>query len=323
MKLLTYIVVGAFAFASPLMAAELPGPVVSVDWLAANQKDVVVLDVRNDPDEFTQAPEYSVDEKTGEKTLETLGGHIAGARLVDFDKVRVSREIEGKKIDKLLPSAEQVQALMQSLGVNAGETLVITARSDDPGQLDLATRMYWTLKSYGEKHMAVLDGGNAAWAGAGQAVSTDPMPEMKAGDWKAAPLDSTWLAETSQIHPGSDEAMIVDARPLPQYLGMSFKKPAVAAGGHVAGALNFSPDIQALQQGMALKFMSPAQYKSVLAGVGIQPGDATVVYCNTGHMASGAWFVLSEIMGLPNVRLYDGSMHEWTTLGHPVVSNFD
>ena len=35
-------------------------------------------------------------------------------------------------------------------------------------------------------------------------------------------------------------------------------------------------------------------------------------YCNTGHWAATNWFVLSELLGRPDVRLYDGSMVEWT-----------
>ena len=35
-------------------------------------------------------------------------------------------------------------------------------------------------------------------------------------------------------------------------------------------------------------------------------------YCNTGHWASTNWFVLSEVLGRKDVRLYYGSMVEWT-----------
>jgi len=66
-------------------------------------------------------------------------------------------------------------------------------------------------------------------------------------------------------------------------------------------------------------FLGAPQYAKVMGAVGIAPKAGAITYCNTGHMAAGAWFVLSEIMGLADVRLYDGSMHEWTTLGRPVV----
>ena len=42
-------------------------------------------------------------------------------------------------------------------------------------------------------------------------------------------------------------------------------------------------------------------------------GDRTIVsYCNTGHWAATNWFVMSEVLGKDNVKLYDGSMVEWT-----------
>ncbi len=35
-------------------------------------------------------------------------------------------------------------------------------------------------------------------------------------------------------------------------------------------------------------------------------------YCNTGHWAATDWFVLSEVLGRKDVKLYPGSMVEWT-----------
>jgi thiosulfate/3-mercaptopyruvate sulfurtransferase len=35
-------------------------------------------------------------------------------------------------------------------------------------------------------------------------------------------------------------------------------------------------------------------------------------FCNTGHWAATNWFALSEVLGQPNVKLYAGSMVDWT-----------
>jgi thiosulfate/3-mercaptopyruvate sulfurtransferase len=37
-----------------------------------------------------------------------------------------------------------------------------------------------------------------------------------------------------------------------------------------------------------------------------------VSFCNTGHWAATNWFALSEVAGQKNVKLYAGSMVEWT-----------
>ena len=300
-------------------AIELPGPVVSAAWLNEHRADVVVLDVRSDLDGFTAESEYETDAKTGAKKLVAAGGHIDGARLVDFNLTRVSRMVGEVKIDKMLPSGAEVQAVVRSLGVDADDALVITSVGEASDEVDMAARLYWTLKSYGESDLALLDGGNVAWIAAGLPVSTTPMGEVAAGDWTATELDKAWLAEIDDLKPADNAPMLIDARPAPQYHGLYFKKPAVTAGGHVAGALNFPIDLQTRQVGLAQTFMTSAQYSKVLTGLGIDPKPGAISYCNTGHMAAGAWFVLSEIMKLDGVRLYDGSMHEWTTLGRPVV----
>jgi thiosulfate/3-mercaptopyruvate sulfurtransferase len=322
MKRLRPLILVLASFTMQVSAATLPGPVVSVQWLQEHRDAVVVLDVRSDVDAFTAAPEYGTDPKTGAKVLETLGGHIPGARLVDFEKTRVSRVIDGKKIDKLLPSSDEVQALVRSLGVNMGDVLVITAQGESFDEVDMAARLYWTLKTDGHRDLALLDGGNAAWAAAGYAISTDASPQVATGNWQAQ-RDASWLAEMNDVHPGRSSPLLVDARPLQQYLGVYFKKPAVAAGGHIKGAVNFPPDVQLRPNGRAQMFMSAAQYRDVLGDIGVHPKRRAIVYCNTGHMAAGAWFVLSEIMGVRDARLYDGSMHEWTSFGRPVVGSLD
>lgn len=307
------------AASSAANAVELPGPVVTAAWVNEHRADVVVLDVRSDLAGFTSAPEYSTDAKTGAKVLVSGGGHIADARLVDFNLTRVSRMVGDKKIDKMLPSGEEVQALMRKLGIGQDDVLVITSPGESADEVDMAARLYWTLKSYGETDMALLDGGNAAWLVANLPVVSTAAAAPAAGDWTATELDKAWLAEIGDLKPAGAAPLLIDARPAPQYLGVYSKRPAVTAAGHVEGALNFPLDLQTRPNGLAQMFLSAPQYTKLMTAVGIAPKAGAITYCNTGHMAAGAWFVLSEIMGLADVRLYDGSMHEWTTLGRPVV----
>ena len=51
------------------------------------------------------------------------------------------------------------------------------------------------------------------------------------------------------------------------------------------------------------------------------PRGPAVTYCNTGHWAATDWFVLSELLGRKDVRLYYGSMVDWTSdTSHPLAS---
>ena len=38
----------------------------------------------------------------------------------------------------------------------------------------------------------------------------------------------------------------------------------------------------------------------------------TIMFCNTGHLASLGWFVNSELLGNKNTKMYDGSLAEWS-----------
>ena len=51
---------------------------------------------------------------------------------------------------------------------------------------------------------------------------------------------------------------------------------------------------------------------------GISNQGSVIAYCNTGHWASLDWFVLSELLGNQNARMYDGSLLEWTAADLPM-----
>ncbi|MGB5396371.1 MAG: rhodanese-like domain-containing protein, partial [Gammaproteobacteria bacterium] len=52
--------------------------------------------------------------------------------------------------------------------------------------------------------------------------------------------------------------------------------------------------------------------------LGISPDANMITYCNSGQLASASWFVFSELLGNKNVKLYDGSMHQWALEKRPV-----
>ena len=58
------------------------------------------------------------------------------------------------------------------------------------------------------------------------------------------------------------------------------------------------------------RLKSQAELASIATAL---PDGPAVAYCNTGHWAATDWFVLSEILGRNDVRLYYGSMVEWTS----------
>ncbi|TAM11987.1 MAG: sulfurtransferase [Nevskiaceae bacterium] len=298
--------------------AALPGPLVSAQWLHEHLAGVTVVDVLADPAQFTSAPKFGIRNKAGVTPLVAAGGHIPGARLVTFSAIRTTQKVDGRKIPAMLPTADQFQAVMRAAGVDDGHPLVITSRGSDAGDLDMATRLLWTLKTYGAVNVAVLNGGTAGWLQAGYEVETRAATK-KVGNWTAKPADRRWLATSADVVKAQTAgSQLVDARPTAQFLGIS-KNPVVSEFGHIAGARSFPTDAIVRTEGAASYFMTPAQYTKLLPELGIDPKKPAITYCNTGHLASGAWFVLNEVMAVGSTRLYDGSMLEWAMEGRPTA----
>ena len=165
----------------------------------------------------------------------------------------------------------------------------------------------------------MLNGGLTAWVAAGFPVTTDPIAP-KQGDWKATAERREILATTDDVKAAlkSGSIELVDGRPVAQYFGIS-KSSVVKAGGHLEGAKLLPAEAIAATVGPATQFMGAKQYTAIYKAQGIDASKPSIAYCNTGHYASGAWFVASEIMGQKNAKMYAGSMNEWTNLGNPVV----
>lgn len=66
-------------------------------------------------------------------------------------------------------------------------------------------------------------------------------------------------------------------------------------------------------------FIEPEDIQQMADELGINTKANIITYCNSGQFASASWFVFSELMGKTNVKLYDGSMHQWAVEKRPVV----
>ena len=281
----------AALLARPGFAFEVPGPLVETDWLQDHLQDVVVLDVREAEPTDTNS--------------------IAGARRLPWKSVRADRQENGETLLKMLPSKAAFETLMRSLGVNKDSAIVITSEAEDVSTTFTGTRLYWQLKYFGHDNVALLNGGNAKWFQEQRPISasvTRPAP----GNFVAGEERRSILATTRDVEEAlqDNSVTLLDTRPLVQYLGL-YKKSYVYAPGHIPGAK--SADSAALLSPGRIKMLLDVEgLTEVLKERGIDPHARSIVYCNSGHLASGSWFVEHELLGNPDVRLYDGSMHAWT-----------
>lgn len=272
--------------AVPAFAAD---PLVSPQWLNshAGESNLVVIDIRSS-DAYKQ-------------------GHVPGA--IDSDFATAHWRITRNDVPLMVPDKPQLEVLIGNLGIDEHSRIVVVPGGTDVVDFGEAARVYWTLKYAGLKQVSILDGGVAGWKAAGLPLETKThAAEPAIFD---ATLDTSILAELPEVEKLEKDggATLVDARPASQFLGKE-KVPIAQAYGHIPGA----EDVD------SARFFDAARHglkpQAELASIAnVVPAGRAVTYCNTGHLAATDWFVLHELLGRKETKLYDGSMVEWTR--HP------
>lgn len=231
-------------------------------------------------------------------------GHIPGAILAPYGKWRGPASNPGE-----LPGLPQLTQLVQSLGLSPATHAVVVSTGADATDFGASARVYWTLKALGLKELSIVNGGMKAWQSAKLPLEA-AAAKVTASTWQPT-LNTDLIATREDIrqHLDLSNAALVDSRPDAFYQGKT-RAPAAKLSGTLPGAqqLDFN---QWFVPGTAI-FVDSATAQQIAAKIQRQQGQDMVAFCNTGHWAATDWFGLSEIAGLPNVKLYAGSMVDWT-----------
>jgi len=114
---------------------------------------------------------------------------------------------------------------------------------------------------------------------------------------------------------------LVDVRSPGEYSGQLLHMPdypqeGALRGGHIPGAKNIPWGKAVAADGT---FKPVAELRALYEGEGITPDKDIVAYCRIGERSSHTWFVLTFLLGYPQVRNYDGSWTEWgNAVGLPI-----
>jgi thiosulfate/3-mercaptopyruvate sulfurtransferase len=274
-------------------------PLVDTAWLESNldADNLVVIDIRDQATDKDGKP-------VGEPPYAV--GHVPGAVAAPYASYAWRTKVDG--VPGMLPGVETLEEKIGALGIDEDTHVVIIPAGENASDFGSATRVYWTFKVLGHDEVSILEGGHKAWADAGKALSQEA--ETPSAARFTAAFRPELIASTADVRQALDgKTALVDARPTAQYLGQS-KSPVAKVPGTIPGSANISNDL--FYNGKTAQFADAAEIDSLLAQVGVDKDQPQIAYCNTGHWASVAWFGLSEVAGVPNVSMYDGSLAQWT-----------
>ena len=258
---------------------------VSCDWLSQNldKPGLVILDV---------GAFFHYEQK-----------HIPGA----VKAFGPWQAVNDKYEPAMMPAADDLVRMIRGYGINNDSFVVIYDEGITADDTAVSARALWTLEALGHNQVAILDGGFAAWEHKEKPISTQATAPM-AGNF-GGKLQAGKLATSEEVK--KTKAILLDTRLPDEHFGHE-KQNYVKRFGHLpysklwpistmtnAGD-NFSPSY--------LRSMDELQ--QMARGVGI-PADKNVeiiAYSNKGLSAALAYYVLHDLLGYNNVKLFDGSM---------------
>jgi thiosulfate/3-mercaptopyruvate sulfurtransferase len=254
---------------------------VDTDWIEAHSADpsVRVIEVGGRPEQFDE-------------------GHIPGAVFLAMSGLSNPADpVEGQ-----IATRDQVSAALSKVGAERDQTLVLYDRQSNLQ----AARAYWVLKYYQQPEVRVYNGGAPKWTADGRTLtaqtSTVAMSDYQA-DAPDPNIRTTWQYVVEHVHDPS--TITCDARSPNEYLGRDVR---AARGGHIPGSINIEWNSAVKGDGT---FKSASDLATLYGAAGFTADKNIITYCQSGVRGAHTWFVLSELLGYPSVRNYDGSWAEY------------
>jgi thiosulfate/3-mercaptopyruvate sulfurtransferase len=257
---------------------------VSTDWLQQNSSlpGLIIIDTRSGAD-FKK-------------------GHIPNAvhapgNLWAVDSGDLLRE---------LPAERDLLELMGSIGISDASKIVVAGRWENDFDRADAIRIAWTILIAGIKNVSVLDGGFLKWRNEGKPVSTEPVtPRKRKYEGR---IDNSVLASKEYVRGRIGKSVLVDNR-TPELFSGSTTEPWALLPGHIKGAVNLPTPLVFQQDGL---LRTTRELETMAKGVlEVDRAMEIITYCGVGPYASVWSYILTELLGYENVKVYNGSMQEW------------
>ncbi|MFP7833784.1 sulfurtransferase [Marisediminicola sp. LYQ134] len=271
---------------APQLVAQLAGPTPPV-----------VLDASY----LLEHPEFDGDYRSTDAREGFERAHVPGALYVD-----VARQFSDPRgsTHYTHPSPQAVVDELARLGIGEGAPVVVY----DTTQTIFAARLWYLLRWVGVD-ARVLDGGLAAWTTAGQDVETGPTaPPAAVAPWSARETRAAWVTRTELVaRATADERPLVCGLPAGSFAGTAVSR--YSRRGRIPGSVNVSARALFAPDGTMLP---AAEIAEAYRAVGVDGSEEVLLYCGGGISASANALTLAAI-GIDSVRIYDGSLEEWST----------
>jgi thiosulfate/3-mercaptopyruvate sulfurtransferase len=260
-------------------------PFVSTDWLENNLglPGLLIIDVRS-------AAEYKKN-------------HIPGALNAAVNAWTVNKN----GLLRELPDFSELTALMSTLGVRENSKVVIIGNGITDFDRGDAIRVAWTVLTAGIRNVSVLDGGYGKWIKDKKSTASEKSIAAAAGEYKGR-FNEAVMVSKKYVLRKIGKSILVDTRTPDIYFGIATESWAQKPG-HIEGAVNLPTPWLFTKEGI---LRSRSELESMARGViGTNKSKEYIIYCGVGPYAMVWSYIMTEMLGYRDVKIFDGSMQEW------------
>ncbi len=279
------IAVALIFWGGPSAQARDVSPIVSTDWLKANLKNpkLIVLDVR--------------------RIEEYREGHIPGSVNAFYGAWSYMKD----GMFASLPEKDDLNDTIGYFGIGFDHWVVVAGCMDTPRLSYQSARVACTLQYAGIQNVALLDGGVNKWVKEKKPLST--RIERRKSNRFQGKYSGEKFADKNYIKENLGKLILLDTREREFFTGEK-KMDCVPLSGHIPGAFNM-PTSCAFNEDKTFK--SKEQLAAIVeAAAGKDRGAAIVTYCDIGQCCPIWSYLMTQILGYTNIKLYAGAMQEWT-----------
>ena len=237
-------------------------------------------------------------------------GHIPGA--VGFNwQTQLQDQVRRDIISK-----EAFEKLVGGAGISPSDTVIVYGDNNNW----FAAYGFWLFKIYGHKDVRLMNGGRVKWLNESDKSLTTELPKVTATQYKVSETHMELRALLPQVFEAQKGKFnLVDVRSPDEFTGKVIAPPGMSEtaqrGGHIPGAKSVPWSTAVGPDG---RFKSPDELRMIyFEEKGVDPKKDTIAYCRIGERSSHTWFVLKYLLGMENVKNYDGS---WTEYGNVVAA---
>jgi thiosulfate/3-mercaptopyruvate sulfurtransferase len=237
-------------------------------------------------------------------------GHIPGAVRLDWKS-----ELQDPVIRDFV-SKEAFEALLSGKGISNDDTVVLYGGNNNW----FAAYAYWYFSLYGHADVRLLNGGRKKWELDSRELTREVNPRP-ATTYKAKEARTDIRAFRDEVIAAIGEKALVDVRSPDEFSGKllapaHLPQEQSQKAGHIPTAKNIPWAKTANEDGT---FKSNDELTALYGEAEVDLSKEIIAYCRIGERSAHTWFALHELLGLPNVKNYDGSWTEYGALvGVPI-----